>query len=199
MQKRKARLELPIPRNAATQYNRAMRRPSRRQRFEDLPPEERAIFAETLRERIYSTITLLAVIVVLWQHPSDHRALGVIGIIYGTVGALWLATIIASRMSYRIVHDDHELGPRSHEAIQAASGLLVPATAPALFVLASLTGLISLATALFFGMVSLILSLFFFSVFAGRKLSDRPGKILLYSLLQLGLGIGVVALKLLVE
>ncbi len=170
-----------------------------RSQLKDLSDSQRELFAEILRERIYSTITLLAVLVVLWQHPDQHSAWGVIGIIYGTVGALWLATIIASRMSYSIVHSSQDLEPRYHEARQAASGLITPATAPAFSVLVCLSGIISLETALFIGVLSLILSLFFFSLFAGRKLSDHPGKILLYSLLQVALGIGVVALKMIVE
>lgn len=176
-----------------------MKRTQDIQSIDTMTDAQRAVFAETLRERIYSTITLLAVVVVLWQHPDEHRPIGVIGIIYGTVGALWLATIIASRMSYRIVHTDKELEPRTREVYQSASGLIVPATAPAIFVLVSLTGIITLETALFIGMLSLILSLFLFSLYSGSKLSDRPGKILFYSLLQLGLGIAVVLLKLLIK
>lgn len=167
--------------------------------IDKLSDSERAIFAETLRERIYATITLLAVLTVMWQHPEEHSVVGTIGIIYGTVGALWLATIIAARMSYRAVHAKDELEPRYHEAVQTASGLLVPAVSPTIFALISLTGIISLQTALFIGMASLILSLFFFSVYAGRKSTDKFSRVLMYSLLQTGLGIAVVGLKILVE
>ena len=66
----------------------------------NLSPNDRAQYAELLRERIYSTITLLALVVVLWQHPSDYTAWGVIGTIIGTVGALQFEVI-----QYRLEHE----------------------------------------------------------------------------------------------
>ena len=46
------------------------------------------MLAEVLRERIYATLTLLAVMVGLWQHPGDHRRLVHLCDV-GTVVALW--------------------------------------------------------------------------------------------------------------
>lgn len=161
--------------------------------------EQRGQFAEMLRERIYATITLLAVMVTLWRHADDHSTWGVIGTIAGTVVALWLATLIAAHMSYRIVHDGEDFREKSWEASESARGLLAPAGAPLLFVLLSFTPLISLHTALLFGVISLVVSLFLFSLYSGYKLSDSWKKLLLYSLLQMALGMGIVALKILVE
>lgn len=160
---------------------------------------QRSQFAEILRERIYATITLLAVMVTLWQHSEEHSVIGAIGIIFGTVIALWLATMIAARMSYRIVHERGEANEKSWEASESARGLLTPAGAPIFFVFLSLIGLLELKTALLIGVISLVLSLFLFSLYSGRRSSDSWMKILLYSLLQLALGVGVVALKILVE
>ena len=176
-----------------------MPRSSRRPHIKDFSPEQRSLFAEILRERIYATLTLLAVMVTLWQHPEDHTALGVIGIIAGTVIALWLATIIAAQMSYRAVHHERDLKPKSRKAIESAQGLLLPMGAPIFFVLISLTGLIDLRTSLLLGIISLVLSLFGFSVYSGRRSADSFGRILLYSSLEMALGIGVVLLKLAIE
>lgn len=162
----------------------------------NLSPAQRTQYAELLRERIYSTITLLAVLVVLWQHPGDYTEWGVIGAIVGTVGALWLATLIASRMSYRIAHDDKELEPHFREASEAASGLLAPAGAPVFLVLMSMTGVIDLQTALLLSVVLLVLSLFLFSLISGRKIASSNLSLLVFSAMQLGLGLAVVALKL---
>lgn len=160
--------------------------------------EQRRQFAETLRERIYATISLLAVIVVLWQHPETHSAWGVVWVIIGTVAALWLATIIAARMSYQIVH--HDAADRHFgESKDAASGLLTPAAAPVFFILISMTGVIELKTALLFGIISLLLSLFFFSLMSGRKLKSTAWGLIGYSLLQMGLGVMVVLIKLAVK
>ncbi|MCA9338383.1 hypothetical protein KC949_02395 [Candidatus Saccharibacteria bacterium] len=157
------------------------------------------MLAEVLRERIYATLTLLAVMVGLWQHPGDHSALGALGVMFGTVVALWLATIIAARMSYRIVHSGDEFESKWHEVGETASGLLLPAVAPALFVLISLTGIISLKTALLVGIISLVVSLYAFSVYSGRKMSSSLSGVLMYSGLQMLLGAGVVALKIVLE
>lgn len=172
--------------------------PSRKE-YDNIPKEQRAIYAETLRERIYSTLTLLAVIAVLWQHATEHHPLGVIGIIIGTVGALWLATVLASRMSAQIIHGAGEAQSHHRETVRAASGLLAPAGAPIFFILLSAFHIISLETALFIAMLSLILSLFLFSLFAGRKTSNKPSRIIIYSLLQMALGIGIVLLKIVVK
>ena len=165
----------------------------------DYTAEQRNQFAEILRERIYATITLLAVMVTLWRHPSEHSDFGTIGIILGTGGALWFATMIAARMSYRIIHSSEEAAAKSWEASESARGLLTPAGAPIFFILFSFTNLIDLKTSLLLGISSLVLSLFLFSLYSGRKSSDSWAKILLYSLLQLALGVGIVALKIIVE
>lgn len=169
------------------------------QKSHTISANERDQYAELLRERIYSTITLLAVVVVLWQHAADHSAWATVGTIIGTVGALWLATLIASRMSYRIVHDDSELESHYRKASEAASGLLAPAVAPIFLILVSMTGLISLETALLFSVVLLILSLFLFSLISGRKVASSKVSLIVYSTLQLGLGLTVVILKLVLK
>ena len=165
----------------------------------NLSTNDRTQYGELLRERIYSTITLLAVVVVLWQHPGDYTAWGVVGTIIGTVGALWLATLIASRMSYRIVHDNSELESHYRKSSEAASGLLVPASAPVFFVLISMTGLIELKTALLISVILLVLSLFLFSLVSGSKLTSNRVALLLYSVLIMGLGLAVVVLKIVLK
>ena len=127
-----------------------------------------------------------------------HSAWGSIGVIVGTVGALWLATLIAARISYRIAHDD---GADQHfgESKEAASGLLTPAIAPVFFILVSMLGVIGLKTALLFGIISLLISLFLFSLMSGRKLKSSPWRLIGYSLLQMGLGCVVVLIKLAVK
>lgn len=161
--------------------------------------DQRVQYAELLRERIYSTITLLAVLVVLWQHPDDQNAWAAIGTIIGTVGALWLATIVASRMSYRIAQKDNELESHYTKSTAAASGLLAPAITPVLLILVSMTGLISLKTALLLGIISLLLSLFLFSLMSGRKLAGSTLSLLLYSLLQTAIGLGIVLFMMVVK
>jgi hypothetical protein len=166
----------------------------------NMSADDRTLLAEMLRERIYATITLLAVVAALWQHPDEHQPLGAIGVILGTVVALWLATIVAARISYTAVHGAaiHK-EPKYLEASKAASGLLTPAGPPIFFILLSMAGICSLKTALFIGMLSLLASLFLFSVMSGNRVTDGKVKLLVFSAMQTIIGIGVVLLKLAVE
>ncbi len=168
-----------------------------RRRFESMPLEAREQFAENTKERIYSTITLLAVITALWHSADHHSHAGVLATIVGSVVALWLATLMSARMSYRAVHGKSVPLAKYREAIFAASGLLAPAAAPVLFVLLSAFGVITLKAALFVSMVALLLSMFIFSIIGSRRIYNSPLRILTISLLELSIGLGVVALKLL--
>lgn len=168
-----------------------------RPRFDDLPLEQREQFAENTKERIYSTITLLAVVTALWHSAAHHSHLGALAAIVGTVVALWLATLMADRMSYRAVHGRSMPLEKYRQMFFSASGLLAPAAAPIVLVLISAAGVMELKPALLVSMIVLLLSMFVFSVMGSRRIYDSLGKVLVISLLELSIGLGVVALKLL--
>lgn len=168
-----------------------------RPRFEDLPIEQREQFAENTKERIYSTITLLAVVTAIWHSSVQHSHLGTLAAIVGTVVALWLATLMADRMSYRAVHGRSMPLVKYRQMFFSASGLLAPAGVPIVLVLMSWAGLYSLSSALLVSMIVLLLSMFLFSIMGSRRIYDSFGRVLLISFLELGIGLGVVALKLL--
>ncbi|HSW91132.1 MAG TPA: hypothetical protein VLG09_00620 [Candidatus Saccharimonadales bacterium] len=152
--------------------------------------------AENMKERIYATITLLAVIAALWQNADHHTVWGSIATIVGTAAALWMATLIAARMSYRAVHGKSMQAHEYSRILFSSSGLFAPVIVPSLLVGLSSTGLISLKSALMTSMVVLSLSLFLFSFTAGRKIYDSTARLLLISALEMLLGVGVIALKL---
>lgn len=172
-------------------------KPRNRQRFEDLPLEAREQFAENTKERIYSTITLLAVITALWHGAEHHSHIGALATIVGSVVALWLATLMSARMSYRAVHGKGMPLEKYRSIFFSASGLLAPAIAPVFFIILSKLGALTLANALLVSMIVMLLSMFFFSFLGSRKVYDSPFKILTISFLELCIGLGVVALKLL--
>lgn len=171
------------------------RRP--RKRFEELPLEAREQFAENTKERIYSTITLLAVVTALWHSAVHHSHIGTLAAIVGTVGALWMATLMADRMSYRAVHGRSMPTQKYREMFFSASGLLTPAVAPMFFVAISMSGAFSLSVALLVSMIVLLLSMFFFSVMGARRIYDSWLKVLTISLVELSIGLVVVGIKLL--
>lgn len=152
--------------------------------------------AENMKERVYATLTLLAVITALWQTADHHTAAGAIASIVGSTTALWLATIISARMSYRAVHGKRMSVGNYRKMIFTSSGLFAPAIAPAIFILVSSTGAITLSTALLASVVVLAFSLFLFSFVAGRRIYGFGFRLIAISALEMLLGIGVIALKL---
>lgn len=166
-------------------------------RIDALSPAAKEVVAENMKERVYSTITLVAVLTVMWQHAASHSTRGVITTIFGSVIALWLATLISIRMSHRAVHGK-AISPLSYrKAFFAASGLLAPAITP-IFIIAigGFTDWYNLQTALMAAIVVSLLSLFWLSFNAGRRIYDNVWRLLLVSALEMSVGVGVVLLKL---
>lgn len=166
-----------------------------RQRSE-APSEVLEYVAENMKERIYATITLLALIVALWQTASDHSVWGSVASIFGTVVALWLATLISSRMSHRAVHGKSMAGRDLGRLAFTSSGLFVPAIVPMLLIVLSTTGFMSLKSAFMASIVALLLSLFLLSFTAGRKIYTSPLRLVIMSAAEMSVGIGVILLKL---
>lgn len=165
--------------------------------IESLSESQKEVVAENLKERIYSTITLIAVLTVLWQNDAHHSAGGVIAIIFGSVGALWAATLISIRVSYRAVHGKPISMGMYRKALFTASGLLAPAISPIIIVaLGGMTHWYGLRAALTASMIVSLLSLFAISFSAARKIYDNFWRLLMVSLLETSVGVGVILLKL---
>lgn len=168
----------------------------RRQALDAMTPQMREVIAENMKERVYATITLLAVIAALWQTSAHHSVRGAVLTIAGTVVALFFATLISARMSYRAVHNK-SIEPKQYQhVIFTTSGLLAPALTPILIVLGSLTHWYDLKAALMASMVVLLISLFLLSFNAGRRIYDSTGRLLIVSFLEMSVGLGVILLKL---
>jgi len=161
-----------------------------------LTPEKREHIAENMKERVYATITLLAVITGLWQSAASHTVVGSVLIIIGTVTALWLATLISARMSYRAIHNRPMNAGEYRKLLFTSSGLFAPAMMPVILIVFSLTGVITLKTAYMAGMILLALSLFVLSLMGGWRIYDSRLRLLFVSSLELLLGVGVIVLKL---
>lgn len=162
-----------------------------------MAPEMREVVADNMKERVYSTLTLLALLAVMWENPGHRSTLGTIGNILVAAVALWAATLISARLSYRAVHGK-PISRRGYvRAFFTSSGLLVPIVPPILIIAASgLTGWYSLKTALFASMVVSLLSLFTISFMAGRRIYANVWRQLFVSALEMSVGAAVILLKL---
>ena len=154
--------------------------------------------AELLKEQIYSSITLVALIVTLWQSADHITAKGAAISIVGTAIALWLAIAIASRMSYQVVNGRSISTREVGRILATRKALLTPAIAPLFFIFLSVVTPLSLKTALFIGIISQLFSFAIFSIIAGRKIRTTWFEIVLSLLLEIALGVGVVVLKIVV-
>lgn len=161
----------------------------------ELTPDMREHIAENMKERVYSTITLLAVIAAHWQTTEHHSAKATALAVGGSAVALWLATIVAARMSYRAVHGRSIQRHEYAKIMFTSSGLIAPAIAPIIFILFSITGLYTLQMALTVSMIVLLLSLFILSFTAGRRIYDNIWRLLTVSGLEMLVGVGVILLK----
>src|ERR1044072_7221147 len=126
----------------------------RRNDFKDMTQEMREAVAENMKERVYSTLTLLALLAVMWENPGHRSTAGTIGNIIVAVAALWAATLISARLSYRGVHGK-PISRRGYiRPFFTSSVLLAPVVPPIIIIAASgITGWYSLKTALFASMV----------------------------------------------
>lgn len=168
-------------------------------RIDELSPAAKEVVAENMKERVYSIITLIAVLTVMWQHAGSHSVRGTIAVIAGSVIALWLATLISIRMSHRAVHGKAIGSSAYQKAFFASSGLLAPAISPILIIaIGGLSDWYTLKTALMAGIVVSLLSLFWLSFNAGRRIYDNVWRLLLVSALEMSVGLLVVVLKLVV-
>jgi len=165
--------------------------------MDQLNEGQKEAIAENMKERIYSTITLIAVLTALWQSNAEHSTAGDVAVIFGSVVALWLATMISIRVSYRAVHGKPISLNLYRKALFTASGLLVPAIVPMIIVIFSgVTHWYSLKTALMASIIASLLFLFGISFGAARKIYDSFWRLLLVSLFEMLVGVGVIALKL---
>lgn len=167
-----------------------------RRNLQDLPLSSREAIAENMKERVYSTITLLAVLVEMWR-GENHSILGAIGSIVGAVVAIWLATLIANRLSYRAVHGKPISRREYVRTFYTASGLLAPAIVPIILIsISGVTKLYTLESALVASIIVSLLSLFAFSFVAGRRIYDNIWRLLVVSALEMSVGFVVILLKL---
>lgn len=172
---------------------------AKKDHFDQSTLAKRESIAENMKERVYSTITLIAVMAIMWQEAANKTPFSTIAHIASTVFALWAATLIAMRMSYRAVHGRSISREEYAKGFFTSSGLLAPAIPPTIIIaISGLTNWYSLQTAIMASIAISLLSLFALSFAAGRKIYDNPWKLVMVSMLEMSVGIAIVLLKLVI-
>ncbi|MGY0020803.1 hypothetical protein [Streptomyces sp. cg35] len=162
----------------------------------DAVAQERAdLLRERLKERIYASLTLLAVLVGLAQsgHPTHVGAVVSVAV---TALGLWLATLVADLQAHPVAHGRMPRLPEIRHTLFTSSPLLTSAAGPLLLIGLSAAGVMELTTALWISVGSEVAALAAWGFTGGRRVGARPLAALLTAALNAVIGVGVVAVKL---
>ncbi len=112
-----------------------------------LPLENREYIAAIIKERIYGSVTVLAVNIGLLLKDDLTVKHAFIAIISTVVG-LWLAGLFASVLSHRVVHDENMSRKQFIKELGIHRGLLLAGTSSIIMFSLAAIGLIEIHTAI---------------------------------------------------
>ncbi|MFJ3666776.1 hypothetical protein ACIPSE_10020 [Streptomyces sp. NPDC090106] len=162
----------------------------------DLEHERAAVLGERLKERLYASLTLLAVLVGQAQggHPT-HRGAAVY--VVATAVGLWLATLVADLQAHPVAHGRRPTLGEIRRTLYTSSPLLTCAVGPVLLIGLSATGALELTTALWVSAGTEVAALALWGYAGGRRVGAGPLRSLVVAALDAAIGMGVVGVKLL--
>ena len=150
------------------------------------------LMAETLKERIYATLALLAVLVSIdAAHTSGEHVELLIG---GTALSLWAASWIASQLARQMVFGRPDAEHIEREK-QRHAPLLLSAVPPMFIVGLSEIRVISLDVAVSISTYLLILTLALWALMSAARMRVGRGRAIVFASIVTLIGLGIVALK----
>lgn len=154
--------------------------------------------AELLKERIYATLALLAVLLTVdADSTTPFKSAALVG---GTALSLWLASLVSSQMSHRIIMRQMNL-ERTQLELRSfrRSPLLLAAVMPVLLLLSAGLPGISMQRAIDLAVGFSLLLLIGWSLLAARAMRAGPLVMFAVAAIQLGIGLAIVAIKMVVS
>ena len=157
--------------------------------------EAKELIAELLKERIYTTFAIMAVLLTI--DPSHSTAGGAIGLVAGTVVSLWAASVVASRMAQRMVYRNeiNHLESLRHSLIVHSSMLYAMLPPIGLFLLSAI-GVLPLGVATILAAIGSGLLLFGWTLNSVRATHSGARTVIPTLLVQALVVVGVIVLKL---
>jgi hypothetical protein len=152
--------------------------------------------AARLKERIYATITLTAVVVTLAEAEATDHAEAALTVAVTALG-VWLATIVADEQAHRAMSGRGASRAEIRTAMHVSSPLLLSAVGPLVLIGMSALGVMVLVTALLISAAVGVAGLFLLGWRTGLRMGNGPLSALTSGLLDTAIGAGVVAVKLL--
>ncbi|MEV3858242.1 hypothetical protein AB0J38_28465 [Streptomyces sp. NPDC050095] len=154
------------------------------------------VLRERFKERIYASLSLLAVLVGLAQggHPTHVGAAVSVAV---TALGLWLATLVADLQAHPVAHGRMPRLPEIRHTLFTSSPLLTSAAGPLLLIGLSAVGAPELTTALWISVGSEVAALAGWGFAGGRRVGAGLLGSSVAGVLNAVIGAGVVAVKLL--
>lgn len=153
---------------------------------------------ELLKERIYATIALLAIMLTIDTKEASPLEAGII--IGGTAVSLWIASIISTRMSRRIVlGHQNESREKTEYLFSKHTPLLTAAFFPLLMIIISFTGFIPLSQAILLGIAELFFFLIIMSYQSAKAFHISNFSTIIIAAIEIVLGFLIIWLKMYVS
>ncbi|MGW1818733.1 hypothetical protein ACWCQM_34885 [Streptomyces sp. NPDC002125] len=158
-------------------------------------PQEKAadVMAGRLKERIYATITMIAVVVGL--SLSNAGAAGALATVLTTALGLWLAALVADQQAHRTVHRHFARGHELRRMLYVSSPLLSCAVSPSVMIALAALDVLYLSTALMTAAVLGVVSLFLWGCVGGVRLGGGVFTAVLAGVADAAIGVAVVLVK----
>lgn len=149
--------------------------------------------ADRLKERIYATITMIAVVVGL--SLGEVGSLGALATVLTTALGLWLAALVADQQAHRTVHRRFATGRELRRMLYVSSPLLSCAAGPAVLIGLAALGVLSLDTALSAAAGVAVVSLFLWGCLGGLRMGGGVPAAVLAGAVDAAIGVAVALVK----
>ncbi|MFI2781266.1 hypothetical protein [Streptomyces sp. ALB3] len=149
--------------------------------------------ADRLKERIYATITMIAVVVGL--SVSEAGTTGALATVLTTALGLWLAAFVADQQAHRTVHRHLATGQDLRRMLYVSSPLLSCAVGPAVTIALAALDVLSLSAALMTAAGVGIASLFAWGCAGGLRMGGGVLLAVLAGLADAVIGVAVALVK----
>ncbi|MET9256444.1 hypothetical protein [Streptomyces sp. NPDC003717] len=158
-----------------------------------LPEAEAGAVADRFKERVYATITMIAVVVGLSVSEAD--ATGAALTVLTTAVGLWLAALVADLQAHRMAHRRFATGREWRRMVYVTGPLLSCAVGPAVTIALAALDVMSLTAALRTAAGVGIASLFAWGLLGGLRMGGGTVLALVAGLADAVIGLSVALVK----
>ncbi|MFF5483494.1 hypothetical protein ACFY5C_40125 [Streptomyces sp. NPDC012935] len=157
-------------------------------------PPSTADWLNWLKERLYATITMIAVVIGLTA-AEDPSSAGAATSVAAAAGGLWLATIVADEQAHRTVHGRIATGAELRRMLWVSSPLLLSAVGPLILIGSAALDVMDLDTALFAAAGVNVATLFGWGWYGGARMGNSTAAAVLAGVLDAVIGLAVALVK----